>query len=456
MIDLSIPTCFGTCNLKCSPINSFDDDTNQNRESTCSQNKENRVEYVVENVPEAVESKGDGNQTLFERSVEVWDESLKYSESYSDDDSLTDTEENPRQVHETSNEPVKPKEEGEAEASILSSEKEQACLGDLLNENTTEENESTNTCPEERDEVAVNSESREEPHRDDGGRSEIKDIPDIDPAQSDEVVSEAKESPQPAIQQYMLRETFSYLTRETKPEVPKNSTRADILRSFIKRDQEIARRRQEALSKVRASHSQNLKNLPGKKAEYPSDYMTKVRNRAKNQMKNKGSIYSSRSSGRSLYKPDESPSKPTPIDKSKQREIIRSLTKKNREIAKKRQEHIQKARDRDNGYRGGRKLPGKKMAYPDPLSSHCPLSDDISVSSASSARSASARLERLYEKGKKDRRSDLEKSAKQKKAKEELEQRTKNSWPVGMMLFPAKRRGRTECTSSSKGTKTLP
>lgn len=423
MIGCSILTC--GLNTRC-----FDDNTSN--QSLVNSSRNQVTSDTVDDVGGKSKYEGrvysgvqgaDRIQGTFQRSVEVWDESLQYSQSFPDetkDNNKFTSDEAQVEGHGKEKDPVKAKDE---KACTLPCKKEQVCLGDLLGRNTIEGSSSSDTCPEGRDDIVGNGGRGEQSHLNDTERQEMKGNCRLDPSQSLKLEVPDDYDNENGIPPYARRETFTYLTRETKPEVLKNSTKADILRSFMKRDQQIAIKRKEALLKTRATATQN-RGLPGKKTSYPSNYVTKIRQRQQEQKQVliTKDMQPIQSSGPIPTKLDESPPEPTRIDKVKQREMLRSLTKRNQEIAKTRQERIQKARERINGDHV-RKLPGRKMDYPEPLILQDQFGDDFSVSSNTSSRSTSTRLDRLYEKGKKDRRSDLEKSARQKKAEEDLKQR---------------------------------
>mmetsp|Transcript_6392 Transcript_6392/g.7931 ORF Transcript_6392/g.7931 Transcript_6392/m.7931 type:complete len:676 (+) Transcript_6392:83-2110(+) len=439
MFGLSLLRC--GLNTKGPPTNSFDDYTDETLAN--GQIMQNDLDVSVGTVQaiagenksedrERLEAQGGvGEEAVLERSIEVWDESLQYSQSLPDeynneDDDVSTVTESSQQSQAMNNDFDKLVEEVPC---IIPHQQDQGCLGDLLTGNTVEGNESVgeDTPTVELDEVDENNERSEMPQRSDEDRAEVQSCPHHD---SPETRSDESQPISP----YLYRETFSYLTRETKPRVPKNSSKADILRSLIKRDQEIARRRQEVLSKTRATANKSLV-LPGKKTAYPSNYIDKIRKRTEDQGSNRRSQLKTQptTSAQSLSpaKSHANSRKASSVDDIKRKETLRSLTQRNLEIAKKRQQALQRIRERDSGISGSRKLPGRKLAYPDPIfqSIRDPFSDESSVSSIASSGSTSSRLERLYEKGKKDRRSDLERSVERKKGKEEHGRRTMKCLP---------------------------
>ena len=230
--------------------------------------------------------------------------------------------------------------------------------------------------------------------------------------------------------------TFPYLKRQNKPSISKNSSKAEINRSLIKRDLEIAAKRKAALDKARNTSIKS--KLPGKKASYSRDYISSRRQRSRSSFNeipldsvSTVSSYSSKYStkepkSRSNGKKAKLAYAPKQIDK----ELLKSFATRDQEIAKKRQEALSKARAtrRKANDITTLELPGKKASFPDasPKPQRFIAEDDVSTSSAYSSRSSSSRIDRLYEIGKKARRTDLERSKAEEKRAGKISERNKD------------------------------
>lgn len=254
--------------------------------------------------------------------------------------------------------------------------------------------------------------------------------------QLEESSRSGESEPEPQSKNPFFVVTFPYLKRQNKPSISKNSSKAEINRSLIKRDLEIAARRKAALEKARSTSSSS--KLPGKKASYSRDYISSRRPRSRSSF-NEMPIdsISTASSYSSKYSAKEPKSrlngkkeKLTYAPKKFDKELLKSFASRDQEIAKKRQEALSKARAmrRKANDVATSKLPGKKAFFPDasPMPRRFLAEDDVSISSALSSRTCSSRIDRLYEIGKKARRTDLERFKAEEKTEEKTSARKKD------------------------------
>ena len=200
--------------------------------------------------------------------------------------------------------------------------------------------------------------------------------------------------------------TLAYSKRESKVKTPEVSSSTQILSFMMKRDKDIAAKRKKAISRAREeAYAHLLRKEKVAEKKHVSMYSRSV--------KGTGLVIDEKmeeeegATAPNVSDSSDSQSKQDKNAKDTKKKILRSFLERDREIAKRRQQSLLKARqDRD------------KIFHKD--TDHISLrsyqiSDEGSLSSLYTARSTSSRFEQLYQKGKNDRRrNDLEKSIRDK------------------------------------------
>jgi hypothetical protein len=175
------------------------------------------------------------------------------------------------------------------------------------------------------------------------------------------------------------------------------------------------------LLKARSTAS-SLTKLPGKKAAYSADFIATWRERrVQEQMQQVHKKNDVSSLDYASTNPSQAEAATDPEQnwkKEERKKTLRAFVKRDQEIARKRHDALAKARDKVKAESilsdpNHNHLPGKKMSFSGMYITTTrgdPYNDDCSISTSSTSKSSRSRLDQLYEKGKRDIRSDLEKS----------------------------------------------